>query len=128
LNEIIIAAKALAALRSVRIAIDGRRRSYHSLIFSNVSTMSKVLKISSDASNTDGLFEFTAFKRRHKFKLLVTLLRASTTGLSDAQPLKEFSFRSVKQILVQLDGEIYTIDANSNVKIKIAPKALECIV
>ncbi len=127
-NELIIAAKALFVLRPVKIMVNGRQRSYHSVIFSNVSIMSKVLNLSPTASNTDGLFELTIFKRRHKIKLLLKLLSASTAGLENAQSLKEFHFRSIKQILVQLDGEISTIDANSKVSIKVAPKVLECIV
>lgn len=128
LNELIIAAKALLALKPVKIMVSGKRRSYHSLVFSNVSTMSKVLTLSPTASNADGLFELTVFKRRHKVKLLLTLLRASTTGLGDAESLKKFNFRTKKQLLVQLDGEIFTIDADSSVDIKITPRGLECIV
>ncbi len=127
-NELIIAAKALFVLKPVKIMVNGKRRSYHSLVFSNVSIMSKVLNLSPTASNTDGLFELTIFKRSHKIKLLLTLLRASTTGLVDAQSLREFHFRSKKQISVQLDGEIFTIDADSRVNIKTSPRILECIV
>lgn len=127
-NEIIIAAKELITLKPLRIMVRGKQRSYHSLVCTNISTMSKVLTLAPTASSKDGQFELAVFKRRSKAKLLFTLLRASTTGLPDTKSLKEYNFQSIKQILVQLDGEISTIDANSMVKIKIVPKALECIV
>lgn len=127
-NERIIAVKTIFAARPVKIVINGKRRSYDSLVFSNVSIMSKVLNISPTASNTDGLFELTFFKHRSKVKLLLSLLRASTIGLSEVKSLKEFNFHTTKKILVQLDGEIYTVDANSEINIKIAPKVLECVV
>jgi diacylglycerol kinase family enzyme len=90
--------------------------------------MSKVLTLASKASNSDGLFEVTIFEHRRKRELLFTLLKASTTGLTDPKSLSEYHFTSLKQILVQLDGEISKVDAHSDVEIKIAHKILECIV
>lgn len=127
-NEVWIALKELCTLQPVRIRINGKRRRFDSLVFSNVSTMSKVLNIAPEASNTDGLFELTSFKRRSKMKLLLTLLRASTIGLPEAQSLKEYQFTTLKPTAVQLDGEIATVDAKADVAIKIMPKLLECIV
>ena len=127
-NEILIVIKALFALRPVKILMNGKRRSYDSLIFSNVGKMSKVLTLAADASNSDGKFEVTIFRRRNKVRLLLSLLRASTVGLADAESFQDYHFRSLKRILVQLDGEIKTVDSASEVHITIVPKALECIV
>jgi diacylglycerol kinase (ATP) len=127
-NEKFIAIKTLFTLRPITIFLKGKRRKCDSIVFSNVSTMSKVLSLSSKASNSDGLFEVTIFEHRRKRELLYTLLKASTIGLTDPKSVKEYHFRSIKQIFVQLDGEIAKVDANSEVEIKIDPKTLDCIV
>ena len=90
--------------------------------------MSKVLKLSAKASNSDGRFELTIFRRWHKLKLIMILLRASTLGLVNASSLKDFKFTNLRPTLVQLDGEISKVDAKSKVNITIVPRILECIV
>jgi diacylglycerol kinase family enzyme len=120
--------KALRVLRPVRIIVNGYSRAYDSLIFSNVGTMSKVLSLSDQADMTDGKFEVTAFPRRSKLKLLATLLRASTSGLPGAVQAKAYSFRTVKKLVIQLDGEIRTLDPDTNTEITIAGQVLRSIV
>jgi diacylglycerol kinase (ATP) len=127
-NEVWIVLKALRVLQPVRIIVNGSSRAYDSLIFSNVGTMSKVLSLSDQADMADGKFEVTAFPRRSKLKLIATLLRASTSGLPDAVQTKEFNFRTVKKLVVQLDGEISTLDPDTNTKITIAMQVLQSIV
>jgi len=127
-NELWIVGKSFVGLKPVMVLVDGKRRAYDSLIFSNVSVMSKVLNLSPKASNSDGLFELAAFKRRHKVMLLLRLLKATTTGLVEDKKLDSFRFTCLRQTIAQLDGEVTKIDAKSEVKISIAPKALECVV
>lgn len=127
-NEIAIVLRVLFFLHPVRILVDGKICTYDSLVFSNIAKMSKVLTLSKEASATDGRFEMTAFKTRSKLKLMSALIHASTVGLTGQEQLREYTFKTVKPILVQLDGEISKIDADSDVEIGIMRKALACIV
>ena len=128
LKEAWIVVKGLLFLEPVRIVANGKKRSFDSLIFSNVSKMSKVLTLSSEAELTDGKFEVTAFKRRSKLKLIATLLRGATRGLDGGEQTANYQFRTLKPTIVQLDGEITMLDANCDVTILLAHHALECIV
>jgi diacylglycerol kinase (ATP) len=127
-NEILIAIKVLFFLRPVRISVAGKTTSYDSLLFSNIDKMAKVLKLSKNTSTSDGKFEVTAFKRRSKLKLIKELIRSSTVGLNGEKQLSEYTFTTLKPLLIQLDGEIATIDAHSPVEIGIERRALTCIV
>lgn len=126
--EVWIVTKALLRLRPVRIIVNGEQHRYDSLVFSNIGKMSKYLKLSDQASNCDGKFEITVFKRHHKLKLILELFKASTQGISDAAQATDYQFKTQRALLVQVDGEISTIDGGSKVAISIQPKKLCCIV
>ncbi|GAC1388044.1 MAG: hypothetical protein NVS1B7_7840 [Candidatus Saccharimonadales bacterium] len=128
LNEVAIVVKELLRLKPVQIKINGIIKTYDSLIFSNVNAMSKVLTISKDATPDDGKFEVTAFTKRTKVSLVTTLLKASTTGLKNNPKRHGFVFDTVKPTLIQLDGEVHTIDGNTPVTISVEPTILPCIV
>ena len=128
LKEAVIVIKSLLILQPVRILVNGKKRSFDSLIFSNVGKMSKVLTLSGDAEINDGQFEVTAFKPRNKLKLLATLLQGATRGLKGGTQTDHYAFKTLKPTIVQADGEITTLDANSEVVVTLEPKTLECIV
>lgn len=127
-NEIIIVCRVLFFLKPVRISVRGKNRSYDSLIFSNIDKMSKVLTLSKTASTEDGKFEMTAFRKRHKLKLISTLIHSSTIGLTGSTSLTKYHFKTVKPALMQIDGEITLLDANTEVTITIEPLVLECVI
>lgn len=127
-NEIAIIIRALFVLQPVKILNQGMPRTYDSLIFSNISKMSKVIALSKSANYDDGKFEVTIFKRRNKLRLIKLLLKASTTGLVGADKYNTYDFKTIKETLVQIDGEISTIDADSEVRISIDRRILNCIV
>ncbi len=128
LSEVWIVAKVLLFLSSVKLVVDGETRHYDSLVFSNISKMSKILKLSQSAKPHDGKFEITSFRRRNKPRLIRSLLKATTIGLPGDRQATEYAFTTVNPTLVQLDGEILRLDAGCEVQIKIAPAALRCIV
>ena len=128
-NQIWLVAKILLFfLKPVRLKIRGEIRTYDSLIFSNVPKMSKILTISDIADATDGKFEIAAFRRRNRLRLILTLFTASTRGLKLRHQARTYAFRTTKSALVQLDGEVKTLDANSRATVSIEPKVLNCIV
>lgn len=127
-NEFFIVLGALMKIKPIRLKIGRKPRYYESIIFSNVDVMSKYLKISQPSSMTDGKFEVTIFKRRNKIRLISLLLRASIKGVKEDKQVKRFSLKTLQKTLVQADGEILTVDANSKVSITIERQALTCIV
>lgn len=128
-NQVWIVAKALLTTRAVRLKIDSKTRLYDSIIFSNVDSMSKLLTISQPSRMNDGKFEVTIFRKRTKLKLILLLLKSSVIGVKEDMQVSEFALEtSDKAALVQLDGEILTLDANSKVAITTMRRALSCIV
>lgn len=128
LKESVIVLKSILTLRPVRIIVDGKKRTYDSLILSNIDTMSKVMKLSKHAKLDDGKFEVTAFRRRNRWRLIRVLLRASTLGLKGTTHRKKYSFTTTTPLLVQVDGEIVKVDANSRVIITSERSILRCII
>jgi diacylglycerol kinase (ATP) len=128
MNEVWIVLKVLLFLRPVHLVIKGRERAYDSVIFSNVSRMSKVLSFSKDARNDDGKFETTLFRRRSRLRLIAALLKASTTGLAGAEQASTYSFATTRAALVQLDGEVFRIDSRSKATVTAEHTILECVI
>lgn len=128
LKETVIVLRSIIWLRPVRIVVDGKKRAYDSVIFSNIDTMSKVLKLSKNAKLDDGKFEVTAFSRRNRWWLIRLLLRASVRGLDGTMHRKKYSFTTTASLLIQVDGEIMSVDADSRVAITSEHAVLRCIV
>ena len=126
LNEIGIVLRGLVKLKPTRLKINGKMRSYDSVIFSNVATMSKVLSVPDHATNDDGTFEVSMFRRRNTLQLFMLLLRASLAGLKGTKA-SQYTLQTVRPTVVQLDGEIFTLDA-CTVSITLEPRHLSCII
>lgn len=126
-NQLWVIIRAFFELRPVQIIINGKKQAYDSLIFSNIGKMSKVLLLDENASTKDGRFEVTITKHLGKFSLLKQLLKASTSGLNDAISAEQYLFRTTRKEPVQLDGELFMLDASRDVKISISNKILSCI-
>jgi diacylglycerol kinase family enzyme len=127
-NQVWFFVQALVSQKSVKLNLDGKNHHYDSVIFSNVPSMSKYLKISKPSRVDDGMFEVTIFRRRNKMQLTTLLLKAIVTGVEEDVRVKSFKLRTVKETLVQIDGEIATLDPRSEVRIGIEKQSLNCIV
>lgn len=128
LNEILIAARVLLFAKATKLKIDGQVRAYDSLIFSNIKKMSKYMTVASRPNISDGKFEMTIFRRRHKLRLLGLLAKATLVGLKEDAQLASFSFTTVHETLVQTDGEILRLDAGVDVNITAEQQLLRCVV
>jgi diacylglycerol kinase family enzyme len=128
LREAWIVAKTLYKLRPSRLIVHGKEHTYDSLIFSNVSKMSKILSVSDSAELTDGKFEVVAFPSQNKMRLLRQLVQASTFGLHSSRQADHYTFTTVRPTRVQLDGEIFRIDGGSVARITVEPRVLRCII
>ncbi len=127
LTEKWIVARSLLSFRYVKVKENGRSRRYSSLVFGNIDRMSKVIKLSENASATDGKFEVIRISFRSKMRLLVYLLTAATIGLKETPSEKKYECRTIKPIAIQLDGEVYTLDSNSQLMIESVRRNLRCV-
>ena len=126
-NEKWLVLKYLFKYTHATILIDGKRRRFTSLVFSNIAQMSKVLKLAKESSVTDGKFEISSIPYRSKLYAIVLLIKSATFGLEELGSFSEYSFRSIKRLLIQLDGEVYRIDKESDVKVETAVGVLKTI-
>ena len=127
LNEKWIALRSFWRLKPVRLIVGGQIDNYDSLIVSNVPQMSKVLGLSKDAKLNDGKFEITRVPHKSKLELLGHLFKAATAGLEGSEHADQFAFQAVEPMMIQLDGEVKSLAANSRVEISLQPRALECV-
>jgi diacylglycerol kinase (ATP) len=128
LNEAWIVLRSLMQLRPVKILVNDKTIRYDSLIFSNVERMSKVLKLSEESEVVDGKFEITAIRTRNKLHLIGELLRTVTMGSRAPTQATNFTFKTVKAIAIQLDGEIRRLPSDATVVVSVIPNALWCVV
>lgn len=127
-NEKWILLRQLFRYRYVAILIDGKERRFSSVVFSNIARMSKVLQVANDSSLTDGKFEISAVTRQSKFRLFLYLFKAATIGLEENSSVSRFEFQTIKPTLIQLDGEVYTLDGSCKVTVESVHLALEAII
>lgn len=128
INQIGIVLKALFTVRPTKIRTAKGIASYSSVVFSNVDVMAKVLRVSQDSKINDGKFEITSFKESSRLKLIAHLFKASTTGVKEDKKVRHYSFETIRKTLIQLDGEVYPINAKTKVAIEAEHQALETIV
>ncbi|GAB2719330.1 diacylglycerol/lipid kinase family protein [Arthrobacter bambusae] len=107
---------------------DGKRRSFDSLVLANIPEMAKYATLSdADDKLSDGKFEVIAFAHKPKWRVLLTALRAATKGLGDQPSVSSYSFTTVKPLAYQIDGEVKSVDAETQVRIECAPAALSTL-
>jgi diacylglycerol kinase family enzyme len=120
--------RTLLIINPVKLKINNEVGKYDSIIISNVDRMSKYLKVSQPSRMDDGLFEVKVSKHENKLKLIALILQASLIKLKEDQQTKTFSLDTIEQTVAQADGEIITIDANTQVAISIEKQILNCYV
>jgi diacylglycerol kinase (ATP) len=125
-----LTSKVLFTFKPVRILVNGTPHKYDSLIFTKVRKMSKYMTIPKKAikDDMDGTFNVLEFKHGTKLRLLVSIIKASTTGYRKVRPVKSYQFRTIKDTLVQLDGEISHIEPGIDAAVGVEMSALRCIV
>lgn len=126
-NEIWIVIKNLFTVRAVKMTWRNKTERYDNLLFSNVKKMSKVIKLSNDASLQDGKFEIVANKSRSIKMLIGHLVKASTLGLATTQRSKKETLVLERGARVQLDGEVLHLPKKTKVTIEIQSNALRCV-
>ena len=127
LQEKWLVAKSLFSFRYSKLIEGGKSRRYSSLVFSNIATMSKVLKLADESSLTDGAFEINRIRFHSKPRLLLYLATAATVGLKPAESVSRYTFTTTKATNIQLDGEVYTLDGGCDVTVTSQQKRLRYV-
>lgn len=104
---------------------DGIRRKFDSLVFANIPQMAKYATLSEAEDHpSDGKFELITFPHMPKWRTLLTALRATTKGLGDQPSLESYQFTTLKPIPYQIDGEVKSAAAHSEIRIESVPRVL----
>lgn len=127
-TEKLLVAKSFVLLKPVVILVDGKERQYSSMIFSNIDTMSKMIKLSENSSVTDGKIELNTIGHVSKVRLAQYIAESTTKGLRERASIENYSFTTTTPLVMQLDGEVVTIDKDSKVIVQCAAKNLRCVV
>lgn len=126
-NEIVIFLKEFLRIKPFSVHVNGEIKDFQSIIVSNVGRMSKILSLSKKAKVDDGLFEIIT-SEPSKAKLIGAIVKSATVGMPHEAQTDFYSFRTIDSLSVQLDGEVYKIDADCDVQVRIRHKALSCVI
>lgn len=107
----------LMRFKHVDISRDKVVSRYSSLVFSTIGRMSKIIRLDDSASHTDGKMEVYETLYQTPWQLLGTLLHASLKGLTKTERVKSYELKTIDRTMVQLDGEVFTLDANVKITI-----------
>jgi len=123
-----IVARSLFSFKYAKLRVRRDNKRYSSIIFGNIDRMSKVMTLSRGASVTDGKFEMSSIRFRSKLRLILYLVTAATKGLKDSKSMSKFICFTYNSLPIQLDGEVYTIDARSKIKVTSEKQNLRCVI
>lgn len=128
-KETLTAVRAFARFRPFEIQLeDGSRQRFDSLVFANISQMAKVATLSQDDSRPDdGQFEVITVKHTAKWRLLGTALKAAVSGLGPQPSVREYLFTNLKQMPIQVDGEVMDLGAGAKARIDIAHQVMQTV-
>jgi diacylglycerol kinase (ATP) len=127
-REIIAVVRTFSKFRPFAIrTADGRTRRFDSLLFANIAEMAKYATLSEDGRPDDGKFEVVTLPHTAKWRVLAVAIKAAVRGLGPQPTAEHFVFTTLKPAPLQLDGELVTLDANTAVRVDIAPGALATV-
>ena len=127
-REIVSVVRTFARFRPFSIRTeDGQRRRFDSLIFANITQMAKYATLSETGQPDDGAFEVITVPHTSKWRVLVAAVKAATRGLGPQPTATHYGFTPLKPIPLQLDGELFDLEAGTPVSIDIATHALATI-
>ncbi|HXV93269.1 MAG TPA: diacylglycerol kinase, partial [Pseudonocardia sp.] len=127
LREIWSTVRTFSRFRPFEIETEHGRERFDSIILANISEMAKYASLSDDGRPDDGRFEVIVLRHTAKWRVLGTALRAALRGLGPQPTAREYRFRTVKPIPMQVDGELIELEAGVPVAVEIAPAALATV-
>jgi diacylglycerol kinase family enzyme len=124
LREIVSTVRTFSRFRPFEIETEHGREAFDSLILANIPEMAKYATLSEDGRPDDGRFEVIMVRHTAKWRVLGTAVKAAVRGLGPQPTVRDYRFRTIKPIPMQIDGELHDLDAGTPVAVTIAPGAL----
>lgn len=100
---------------------------YSSLVFSTIGRMSKIIRLDDSANQSDGKMEVYETLYQSPWQLLGTLLHASLKGLTKNERVTAYDLRTINRTMVQLDGEVFTLDAGATIHLACERNAITTV-
>jgi diacylglycerol kinase family enzyme len=127
LREAISTIRSFARFRPFEIETDAGTERFDSVIFANIREMAKFAQLSDEGRPDDGRFEVIILRHTAKWRVLATAVRAAIRGLGPQPTAREYRFRTVDPMPVQVDGEVADFPQGVAVTVEIAPGALQTV-
>jgi diacylglycerol kinase (ATP) len=127
LREAISTIRSFARFRPFEIETDAGTERFDSVIFANIREMAKFAQLSDEGRPDDGRFEVIILRHTAKWRVLATAVRAAIRGLGPQPTAREYRFRTVDPMPVQVDGEVADFPRGVAVTVEIAPGALQTV-
>jgi diacylglycerol kinase (ATP) len=127
IREAISTIRSFARFRPFEIETDSGTERFDSVIFANIREMAKFAKLSEEGRPDDGRFEVIVLRHTAKWRVLVTAVRAAFRGLGPQPTAREYRFRTVDPMPVQVDGEVADFPRGVAVTVDIAAGALQTV-
>ncbi len=124
IREVISTIRSFRQFRPFQIETDSGSERFDSIIFANIQEMAKYATLSEEGRPDDGRFEVVILRHTAKWRVLFTAAKAALFGLGPQPTAREYRFRTVDPMPVQVDGEVSEFERGVAVAVEIAPAAL----
>lgn len=128
IKELWLAIKVFYKYRPFTILHKGKKLRLNSLLFANINQMAKVLTLAKENRPDDGKFEIIVFPKDKKLELLKRLAISAVAGLDTSRRESRYTFKTLKDMPIQLDGEVMKLKAGTEVKVESIPGKLRTLV
>jgi diacylglycerol kinase (ATP) len=127
IREVISTIRTFSRFRPFQIETDSGTETFDSVIFANIREMAKFAVLSEEGRPDDGRFEVVVLRHTAKWRVLATAVRAAIRGLGPQPTAREYRFRTVDPMPVQVDGEVSEFERGVAVTVEIVPGALHTV-
>jgi len=127
IKEVISTIRTFSRFRPFQIETDSGTETFDSVIFANIREMAKFAVLSEEGRPDDGRFEVVVLRHTAKWRVLATAVRAAVRGLGPQPTAREYRFRTVDPMPVQVDGEVSEFERGVGVTVEIVPGALHTV-
>ncbi|WP_432510834.1 diacylglycerol/lipid kinase family protein [Kineococcus sp. SYSU DK001] len=127
-KESLLVVRAFWRYRPLTITHDGHDIRLDSLVFANIDRMAKYAQLADDSAPDDGRYETLLIPHRGKLRLLAEFARVLRGAHEVRSRTEPYEFRTHTPMPLQLDGEVFQVDAGSSVTVRCLPLALRTVV
>lgn len=127
-QEFVMVFKVFFAYKPFKIKHAGKTLLLDNIVFSNINQMAKVFILTKQNNPDDGQFRVIIFAHTKKRLLAFKIVKAIFGRLEEAITTKSYEFTVVKQMSMQLDGELIDLKAGSTVCVQAQKHGLATVI